>query len=128
MRTFSVLLAMVLLVGCAVATQSVAVPPAADGVRYAADAQWDACIRQTQAELAPQGKCGASNCYDDAGRDLIAICIDKVGYPMHTHAEALELLQAIGEGDVSNVTAAKVRTYPPGHPVRKAYAKAQRQR
>jgi hypothetical protein len=127
MRTLTALLAMVLLVGCVVVTQSGAAPPSAGGVRMATDAQWDACILQTQAELAPQGMCGASNCYDEAGRDLIAICVARVGYPMHTESETAQLLHAIDQGDISNLTAAQVRTYPPGHPVRKAYARARRQ-
>jgi hypothetical protein len=97
-------------------------------VRYATAAEWAACIRQTQAELAPRGQCGASNCYDDAGRDLIDICVAKVGYLRYTSAETAALLREISEGDISNATVSKVRTYPPGHPVRKAFAKAQARR
>ncbi|MCG6943339.1 MAG: hypothetical protein LJE69_19065 [Thiohalocapsa sp.] len=94
-------------------------------MRYASDTEWAACIAQVQAELGPQGKCGASNCYDDAGRDLIDICIAKVGYLRHTEAETAQLLRNISEGDISNAAVAAVRTYPPGHPVRKAYETAQ---
>lgn len=116
------LLAAMLPIGCAT------VPTADAPVRYATAAAWDACIQQTQAKLGPQGNCGASDCYDDAGRDLIAICVARVGYLTHTEAQTAQLLREISEGGISNLAASQVRTYPPGHPVRAAYAKAQGKR
>jgi hypothetical protein len=124
MSTPTALLAVVLLVSVAPLLAS-GVSPAGDRVRYATAAEWAACIAQAQAELAPQGKCGASNCYDDAGRDLIDICVAEVGYLRHTAAETAELLRQIEEEGISNVTASIVRTYPPGHPVHEAYTTAQ---
>lgn len=122
MRMVRLLLAATLPIGCATAPSSV------DPARYASDAEWDACIQQTQAELGSQGKCGVSNCYDDAGRDLIDICVAEVGFLRHTDAETAQLLHEISIGGISNATAAQVRTYPPGHPVREAYATAQGKR
>jgi hypothetical protein len=122
MRAITALLAGMLVVGSATV-------PASDGrARYATDAEWEACIQQAQARLAPQGKCGASNCYDDAGRDLIDICVAKVGYLRHTAAETAELLNEIRQGEISSFALSLLRTYPPGHPVRQAYAKAQARR
>jgi hypothetical protein len=117
MGMLTALLVVTLLAGRAV--------PAADGrAREATEPEWAACIEQVQAELAPQGLCGASNCYDAAGRDLIDICVARVGYPRHTAMETAGLLRDISAGDISNVTRARVRTYPPGHAVRQAYEKA----
>ena len=127
MRTLRALVAVVLMTALLPLAADAA--PAADGsVRYATDAEWAACIARVQAELAPQGKCGASNCYDDAGRDLIDICIARVGYLRHSEAQTRALLRELRDGGISNVTASKARTYPPGHPVRKAFAKAQARR
>lgn len=127
MRTLTVLLAAVLV--AARLTLAAHAAPASDGrVRYATESEWSACIEQVQAELAPQGKCGASNCYDDAGRDLIDICIARVGYLRHSEAQTRALLRELRQGGISNVTVSKVRTYPPGHPVREAFAKAQARR
>jgi hypothetical protein len=119
MKAVTALLALLVPAACATA------PPADDGVRYAARAEWEACIERAQAELAAQGDCGASDCYDAAGRDLIDICIGKVGYLRHTDAETGALLREIGEGGISNLAVSEIRTYPPGHPVRDAYEKAQ---
>lgn len=127
MKTLTALVAVVLMAARLALAADAA--PASDGrVRYATDAEWAACIAQVQAQLAPQGKCGASNCYDDAGRDLIDICIARVGYLRHSEAQTRALLREIREGRISNVTASKARTYPPGHPVREAFAKAQAKR
>ncbi|MBK1631424.1 hypothetical protein CKO31_11860 [Thiohalocapsa halophila] len=127
MRTLTILLAAALVAGCGtLASDGVS---RADGrVRYATEAEWAACVAQVQAQLAPQGKCGASNCYDDAGRDLIDICTARVGYLRHSATETKALLRELREGGISNVSASKARTYPPGHPVREAFAKAQAKR
>jgi hypothetical protein len=127
MKTLTALVAVVLMAGHLPLAADTA-PASGGGVRYATDAEWAACIEQVQAELAPQGKCGASNCYDDAGRDLIDICIARVGYLRYSEAETQALLRELREGGISNVTASKARTYPPGHPVREALAKAQARR
>jgi hypothetical protein len=121
MRIVTVSIAALLWCGCAATSTQV------ETVRYATAAEWSACIMHAQSALAAEGMCGASNCYDEDGRDLIAICVAKVGYPRHSQEETAELLREIRQGGVvSNVAASKIRTYPPGHPVRRAYAKATR--
>lgn len=128
MRTLTASLAIVLIMAGRLTLAADGLSTLPGPVRYATDAQWAACIEQVQAELARRGQCGASNCYDDAGRDLIDICIERVGYLRHSEAEARALLRELREPGISNATVSKVRTYPPGHPVRKAFARTQETR
>jgi hypothetical protein len=90
----------------------------------ASQAEWDACIDETVAELSAKGMCGTSNCFDEKNRSLMAICREKVGSPPRPAGEAKELVERLDRGEsLLGADLRNAQSYPPDSPVGRALAR-----